>query len=1019
MEAEPIRWSTEDLLGEAEWLGKLARRLVSDPNEADDVVQDTWIAAIGTPPARERPLRPWLAQVARNFARMRRRSGAAREVREQSVSRRAEAPGPEELAQRLESQRLLVNALARLREPYRSTVLLVYFEHRTSEEIARQQGISAGTVRWRLSAAIEQLREQLDRDNDSRGDWVSALAPLARAPDTLIPAALHGAILMSTLMKVGAAAAAAVLLFVALSHSGLWPSDTPALSTEPVAVRFKPLETEPPTRAPQGEEQRAIAPVPAEPAAPAATPKTNELAQASIRARFVDETGRAIAGATLATSPHSASEPAQASSGIDGRVELAIRFPRAILAVRASWDAHLESRCLGWTRAVHRISLQQDSTAELGDIVLAPGGDISGRVVGKHGRAIEGAVLRLEDSDIPQSEMFELRSMPVFQSDEEPWTVSRPDGSFVYSGAPVGFVRLAAGLEEYRTTFSAPIEVRAGQESGGVELILEPIPDSSRIAGRVIDPSGQPVPHAGLNCSYHSMFDSGSASFIADEDGHFSHVISKNVEHDLEAADFEKRFGVARKTGIEPGTLDVVLQLRELVVIEVSVRAANAGPIESFTVRAFDPDHPGGRASTGAGPHKDGVARFAPASERFVVEVEAQGFEIARQGPFSNGIPAHLDFALQPQPGIRGRVTGAGEGLAGATLIAYSRGKGHHISKGFRLRFDPEERARTGSADAGAFEMTLRQPGDFTFLVEADGWATAEVEIDRYDPKLGRPGLDVELVRGGSIEGRVVTRGGRNPAGLIVGFSRGDGRAFTRRVASDGAYRAENLAPGRWDVCRVDEEIRPNVGSTQSWGRGKWDEIPSVCTVADSQVTHFDLDLEGAKAAAILLGRIQVDGAPPGAWTVSLVFGSLGSPQRDNESVKLDAEGRFRLESERPGDAQAVVTASGGTLDGLRVVQPVNLHSGENDLSLDLTTARIALEGIVVDPPIGLVWMGERGVFAIRPIQSAGNSTLAVPSGRVKLWRFDPETIDMDPSHWSALAETRVEPGATAILRMP
>ena len=69
----------DELLDNAAWVHGLARQLLADSGAADDVAQETWIAALH---AREREggLRPWLARVARNFA-LQRRSDASRAVR--------------------------------------------------------------------------------------------------------------------------------------------------------------------------------------------------------------------------------------------------------------------------------------------------------------------------------------------------------------------------------------------------------------------------------------------------------------------------------------------------------------------------------------------------------------------------------------------------------------------------------------------------------------------------------------------------------------------------------------------------------------------------------------------------------------------------------------------------------------------------------------------------------------------------------------------------------------------------
>ena len=63
----------EELLGEAGWLRRLAASLVGDGAQADDLVQETWMAALRRPPRADGEPRPWLARVASNLARNARR----------------------------------------------------------------------------------------------------------------------------------------------------------------------------------------------------------------------------------------------------------------------------------------------------------------------------------------------------------------------------------------------------------------------------------------------------------------------------------------------------------------------------------------------------------------------------------------------------------------------------------------------------------------------------------------------------------------------------------------------------------------------------------------------------------------------------------------------------------------------------------------------------------------------------------------------------------------------------------
>jgi len=70
------------LEGNLEWIRALAHSLVRDPERAEDLAQDTVVAALETSPAAIRLPRSWLATVAVNLWRHRRRSEQRRRARE-------------------------------------------------------------------------------------------------------------------------------------------------------------------------------------------------------------------------------------------------------------------------------------------------------------------------------------------------------------------------------------------------------------------------------------------------------------------------------------------------------------------------------------------------------------------------------------------------------------------------------------------------------------------------------------------------------------------------------------------------------------------------------------------------------------------------------------------------------------------------------------------------------------------------------------------------------------------------
>ena len=72
----------EELAQHVGWMRSVAAALALDATDADDLTQEALEAALKKPPANDRSVRPWLAGVMRNLARMRRRSSVRRSSRE-------------------------------------------------------------------------------------------------------------------------------------------------------------------------------------------------------------------------------------------------------------------------------------------------------------------------------------------------------------------------------------------------------------------------------------------------------------------------------------------------------------------------------------------------------------------------------------------------------------------------------------------------------------------------------------------------------------------------------------------------------------------------------------------------------------------------------------------------------------------------------------------------------------------------------------------------------------------------
>jgi RNA polymerase sigma factor (sigma-70 family) len=227
--------TVETVRAEGAWLRRLAVALTGGQAAADDALQETWLAGVAHPPRSGGAPGGWLRVVLRNAARKGARADVRRQAREAHASGEHGVPSIEELAVRLEAQQLVAQLVMRLEEPYRTTVLLCYYEGLAPIEIASRQAVPPGTVRWRLKHALDQLRAQLDRAHADRRPWRALLAPLASTSERT--SLLAKGILVTKATK-GVLVAVGILL--ALMAGGLGVQRLAANRAQPAADEAAP-----------------------------------------------------------------------------------------------------------------------------------------------------------------------------------------------------------------------------------------------------------------------------------------------------------------------------------------------------------------------------------------------------------------------------------------------------------------------------------------------------------------------------------------------------------------------------------------------------------------------------------------------------------------------------------------------------------------------------------------------------------------------------------------------------------
>jgi RNA polymerase sigma-70 factor (ECF subfamily) len=142
-------------MGAMELVYNLARRSVDRPEDAEDLVQETYLAAYQAWREHRRPRRvePWIATICLNLGRSRARSRARRPVEVPIEDHDFRAPGisdPERAAEDTMDRQAIDEAMKRLTAEQRVAITLVDLAGFTTAEAARAMGVPRGTVLSRV-----------------------------------------------------------------------------------------------------------------------------------------------------------------------------------------------------------------------------------------------------------------------------------------------------------------------------------------------------------------------------------------------------------------------------------------------------------------------------------------------------------------------------------------------------------------------------------------------------------------------------------------------------------------------------------------------------------------------------------------------------------------------------------------------------------------------------------------------------------------------------------------------------
>jgi len=457
----------EQLLAQREWVRRVARAMVRDENDADDLEQGLWLEILQRPPRSGGSLRGWLVTALRRDRTDARRSEECRAAREESQARAEAIPSAEELVAKADAHTRVAVAVMDLVEPYRSTVLYRFFEDLPPSAIAERQGVPVETVKTRLQRALTQLRERFDAENEGdREKWCLALLPLLRRSLNTSAARGTAATAAGVLVMGAKAKVVAALITAAVVAAGVlfWTS-----RTEVAEVASAPASTK---EAPPA----AIRP-PVQPAAPqpvptkfgvdgltriGATPTAAQVEAWSVGAAGANasDTGAPVVlGQPWFEVPEPPAATAQVASSASGEFSLHGLGAGTWLMVATFGDGR---------RAAQTVELTADAPRARVELAAAAGG------CSLHGRAVHG-------DGTPFVGWIGCHSSAGARS-AEVWIKSDATGAFAFAGLSFAPIPSSAGR-------GSDVVVEALQAGKSLATVLVDLPHLDEIL-LVVDPVG-------------------------------------------------------------------------------------------------------------------------------------------------------------------------------------------------------------------------------------------------------------------------------------------------------------------------------------------------------------------------------------------------------------------------------------------------------------------------------------------------------------------------------------------------
>lgn len=747
----------------------------------------------------------------------------------------------------------------------------------------------------------------------------------------------------------------------------------------------------------------------------------------------------------------------EATTGSDGRFEIAGVWPRSIYMIKA--DATGPNPTL----QIADRTPGPAETVDLGDIELKNGAVVTGRIVDESGDPVAGAMVRAADvppmiTQFVPIEEFDPEGWIIAGSDDArmvvempgwvkkywkelplPTTQSAADGSFRLEGVEPGVNLVVAVKAGYITATQKNLKLEPGQQRAIGKLVLQ---EGDVVGGKVVDTAGKPL--AGVQVVVGARLTVAPVAF-----GRDAGVTDARGEFECRGFKSGDVIAAVRRAPGEPWTITpaqsmlkpFVITLPSRRVLTLRLISEVGRPIESPRIALYGL---GGKERGGmAVPFAVfGFAHPVPIATRQrkledgriqIADLEAGGYVVMVKAAGHGAAVDNVDLSTDMEAEVRLPAAhsvdvlvhdGADKPIANAAVYMQLKGKAETF---------PVHAGRTDAAG----KLTIRDAAGEAVVVEATHPRYGSTSKRTSLPATGP--VTLELAEPGAIEGEVTEDGKPpEPGKYMVVANRPwseehgpvGGMPSMTVLDLDGKFALRGLQPGKWRV-----EVVKSLKAIRSFGSmaegmysmrvaGELPEREVDLTAGKTVQVRFETNephvVDGPSAN--VSGTLIVDGRPGVGMTVQ------GWSERQR-AAEVDAAGQFDFGAVKEGHIYlSVIDSTDDSAGPMRRElwsQSVEVKAGNNVyLPIEITTGGVIGEVYGLDGrPAAGVWVNlSRVVTPKEPGRGGGRASAVTDSeGRFEVKRLPAGSYSLvaqanDKGRGTAVAQ--VTSGARATVRV-